>query len=167
MGLILLNNKISFHTSYGQWYKINKPLICYQNQSTVFCVRCGTARGIITHWFRSETHRDMAAWARALVQGSHNAINYQREFSFRCLFKVIWNCCCFGICKRFFLWINLMSAILKIRNRSTNLSWSTKIEKIAPYFIDELIPGIWEILSIVTNWLIMRIFSLFLSVNFK
>ncbi|XP_031630449.1 beta-1-syntrophin isoform X2 [Contarinia nasturtii] len=58
-----------------------------QNQSTVFCVRCGTPRGIITHWFRSETHRDMAAWARALVQGSHNAINYQREFSFRCLYQ--------------------------------------------------------------------------------
>lgn len=30
----------------------------------------------------------MAAWARALVQGSHNAINYQREFSFRCLHQV-------------------------------------------------------------------------------
>lgn len=61
----------------------------FQNQSTVFCVRCGTPRGIITHWFRSETNRDMAAWARALVQGSHNAINYQREFSFRCLYQVM------------------------------------------------------------------------------
>lgn len=60
----------------------------FQNQSTVFCVRCGTPRGIITHWFRSETNRDMAAWARGLVQGSHNAINYQREFSFRCLYQV-------------------------------------------------------------------------------
>lgn len=59
-----------------------------QNQSTVFCVRCGTPRGIITHWFRCETNRDIAAWARALVQGSHNAINYQREFSFRCLYQV-------------------------------------------------------------------------------
>lgn len=29
----------------------------------------------------------MAAWARALVQGSHNAVNYQREFSFRCLYQ--------------------------------------------------------------------------------
>lgn len=51
-------------------------------------MRCGTPRGIITHWFRSETHRDMATWARALVQGSHNAINYQREFSFRCFYQV-------------------------------------------------------------------------------
>lgn len=60
----------------------------FQNQSTVFCVRCGTPRGIITHFFRSETHRDMAQWARSLVQGTHNTIHYQREFSFRCLFQV-------------------------------------------------------------------------------
>lgn len=65
-----------------------------QVQSTVFCVRCGTARGIITHCFRSETSRDMATWARALVQGSHNAINYQREFNFRCIYQVNkWNLC--------------------------------------------------------------------------
>uniref|UniRef100_T1GTS2 Syntrophin C-terminal PH domain-containing protein n=1 Tax=Megaselia scalaris TaxID=36166 RepID=T1GTS2_MEGSC len=56
-------------------------------QTTVFCVRCGTARGVQVYWLRSETHRDMAAWARALVQGSHNAVNYQREFSFRCLYQ--------------------------------------------------------------------------------
>lgn len=30
----------------------------------------------------------MATWARALVQGSHNAINMQREFSFRCIYQV-------------------------------------------------------------------------------
>lgn len=53
----------------------------------MFCVRCGTARGVQVYWLRSETHRDMAAWARALVQGSHNAVNYQREFSFRCLYQ--------------------------------------------------------------------------------
>lgn len=56
-------------------------------QSTVFCVRCGTTRGVLVFWLRTETHRDMAAWARALVQGSHNAVNYQREFSFRCLYQ--------------------------------------------------------------------------------
>ncbi|XP_053954391.1 beta-1-syntrophin [Anastrepha ludens] len=56
-------------------------------QTTVFCVRCGTTRGVLVYWLRSETHRDMAAWARALVQGSHNAVNYQREFLFRCLYQ--------------------------------------------------------------------------------
>ncbi|XP_062132175.1 beta-1-syntrophin [Drosophila sulfurigaster albostrigata] len=56
-------------------------------QTTVFCVRCGTARGVLVYWLRSETHRDMAAWARALVQGSHQAVNLQREFSFRCLYQ--------------------------------------------------------------------------------
>ncbi|KFB37672.1 AGAP012354-PA-like protein [Anopheles sinensis] len=55
--------------------------------SSVFCIRCGTTRGVVSHWLRSETNRDMAAWARVLVQGCHNAIVCQREFSFRCLFQ--------------------------------------------------------------------------------
>lgn len=70
-------------------YTIHNTFDLIQNQTTVFCVRCGTSRGIISYWFRSETHRDMAAWARALVQGSHNAINMQREFSFRCVYQVM------------------------------------------------------------------------------
>jgi len=68
--------------------KYLKNCILWQGQqTTVFCVRCGTARGVLVYWLRSETHRDMAAWARSLVQGSHQAVNYQREFSFRCLFQ--------------------------------------------------------------------------------
>ncbi|XP_053679779.1 beta-1-syntrophin [Anopheles nili] len=55
--------------------------------SSVFCIRCGTTRGVVSHWLRSETNRDMASWARVLVQGCHNAIICQREFSFRCLFQ--------------------------------------------------------------------------------
>ncbi|XP_052872307.1 beta-1-syntrophin [Anopheles cruzii] len=55
--------------------------------SSVFCIRCGTTRGVVSHWLRSETNRDMATWARVLVQGCHNAIVSQREFSFRCLFQ--------------------------------------------------------------------------------
>ncbi|XP_035794756.1 beta-1-syntrophin-like [Anopheles albimanus] len=55
--------------------------------SSVFCIRCGTTRGVVSHWLRSETNRDMATWARVLVQGCHNAIICQREFSFRCLFQ--------------------------------------------------------------------------------
>ncbi|XP_055528188.1 beta-1-syntrophin isoform X2 [Wyeomyia smithii] len=57
------------------------------SQSSVFCVRCGTTRGVVSHWLRAETNRDMAAWARVLVQGCHNAIIGQREFSFRCQFQ--------------------------------------------------------------------------------
>ncbi|XP_052563977.1 beta-1-syntrophin [Culex pipiens pallens] len=56
-------------------------------QSSIFCVRCGTTRGVLSHWLRSETNRDMAAWARVLVQGCHTAIITQREFSFRCLYQ--------------------------------------------------------------------------------
>lgn len=60
-----------------------------QQQNTVFCVQSGTPRGAISHFLRAETHRDMAVWARALVQGSHNAVMLQREFSFRVLFQVV------------------------------------------------------------------------------
>lgn len=65
-------------------------------QSTVFSVRCGTARGAISHFLRAETHRDMAVWARQLVQGSHSAVMLQREFSFRCFFQVIMLASCFN-----------------------------------------------------------------------
>lgn len=70
------------------WNVYSSGTCSVQSQTTVFCVRCGTARGIITHWLRAETNRDMAGWARSLVQGSHNAISYQREFSFRCVYLV-------------------------------------------------------------------------------
>lgn len=87
-GLTASTGPIGMHLSFVYIYSSEPPFRCKQSQSTIFCVRCGTPRGIITHWLRSETHRDMAAWARSLVQGTHNAINYQREFSFRCVFQV-------------------------------------------------------------------------------
>ena len=50
-----------------------------QTDSIVFNVRCGTGEGVITHFLRAETHRDLAAWARALVQGAHQCVSNQRE----------------------------------------------------------------------------------------
>lgn len=44
-----------------------------------FSVRCGTAEGVTTHHLRAETHRDLANWARALVNGSHASAIAQRE----------------------------------------------------------------------------------------
>lgn len=60
----------------------------FQAQSTSFCIRCGTSKGVISYWFRTETYRDMAAFARAVVQGCHIAVTQQREFSFRCTYQV-------------------------------------------------------------------------------
>ena len=48
-----------------------------------FSVRCGTPEGVVTHHLRAETHRDLANWARALVQGSHNCAQTQRELACR------------------------------------------------------------------------------------
>lgn len=44
-----------------------------------FSIRCATADGIITHNLRVETHRDLAEWAKALVNGSHASAVTQRE----------------------------------------------------------------------------------------
>lgn len=52
-----------------------------------FSVRCATAEGVITHCLRAETHRDLAAWAKALVNGSHASAVTQRELVCRCIWK--------------------------------------------------------------------------------
>lgn len=44
-----------------------------------FSIRCATAEGVITHTLRAETHRDLAAWAKALINGSHASAVTQRE----------------------------------------------------------------------------------------
>ncbi|CAG2068938.1 unnamed protein product, partial [Timema podura] len=50
-----------------------------QTDMITFSVRCGTPEGVLTHHLRAETHRDLANWARALVQGSHNCAQSQHE----------------------------------------------------------------------------------------
>ncbi|XP_017780509.1 PREDICTED: beta-1-syntrophin-like [Nicrophorus vespilloides] len=52
-----------------------------------FSIRCATADGVITHSLRAETHRDLAGWAKALVNGSHASAVTQRELVCRCLWK--------------------------------------------------------------------------------
>lgn len=44
-----------------------------------FSIRCATVDGVITHHLRAETHRDLAEWAKALVNGSHASAVTQRE----------------------------------------------------------------------------------------
>ncbi|XP_034940239.1 beta-1-syntrophin isoform X2 [Chelonus insularis] len=52
-----------------------------------FAVRVGTMDGVITHHLRAETRRDLAAWARAIVQGCHAAALSLREYTVRCLWQ--------------------------------------------------------------------------------
>nr|CAD7265305.1 unnamed protein product [Timema shepardi] len=63
-----------------------------QTDMITFSVRCGTPEGVLTHHLRAETHRDLANWARALVQGSHNCAQSQhelvcREYVYRCVYQ--------------------------------------------------------------------------------
>ena len=46
-----------------------------------FGTRTGTRNGIEAHLFRVDTRRDLAAWTRHLVQGSHNAAVLMKEIA--------------------------------------------------------------------------------------
>ncbi|XP_066586510.1 beta-1-syntrophin isoform X2 [Prorops nasuta] len=52
-----------------------------------FAVRVGTIDGVVTHHLRAETRRDLAAWARAIVQGCHAAALSLREYTVRCTWQ--------------------------------------------------------------------------------
>ncbi|KYN04737.1 Beta-1-syntrophin [Cyphomyrmex costatus] len=52
-----------------------------------FAVRVGTMDGVVTHHLRAETRRDLAAWARAIVQGCHTAAHSLREYTVRCIWQ--------------------------------------------------------------------------------
>ncbi|XP_045461764.1 beta-1-syntrophin [Harmonia axyridis] len=52
-----------------------------------FSIRCATVEGVVTHNLRAETHRDLAVWAKTLVNGSHASAVTQREFVCRCSWK--------------------------------------------------------------------------------
>lgn len=48
-----------------------------------FSIRCGTEEGIITHRLKVDTQRDLASWARAIIQGCHNSVANKREVNCR------------------------------------------------------------------------------------
>uniref|UniRef100_A0A0V0G9Q3 Putative syntrophins type gamma n=3 Tax=Triatominae TaxID=70999 RepID=A0A0V0G9Q3_TRIDM len=58
-----------------------------ESEAITLSVRCGSHDGVMTHVLKAETHRDQAAWARAIVLGCHNAVAQQMEISFRCVYK--------------------------------------------------------------------------------
>ncbi|XP_032649224.1 alpha-1-syntrophin isoform X1 [Chelonoidis abingdonii] len=46
-----------------------------------FALRTGTKKGVETHLFSVETHRDLAMWTRMLVDGCHSAAEFTQEVS--------------------------------------------------------------------------------------
>ncbi|CAH1972926.1 unnamed protein product [Acanthoscelides obtectus] len=57
------------------------------HRTTEFGIRCATTRGVVAHRLRAETHRDLAQWARHLVDGAHHSAVQQRELVCRCVWK--------------------------------------------------------------------------------
>lgn len=57
-----------------------------------FSIRCGTEEGIITHRLKVDTQRDLASWARSLIQGCHDSVANRREVNCRkCIVILISN----------------------------------------------------------------------------
>ncbi|XP_077982184.1 beta-1-syntrophin-like [Glandiceps talaboti] len=52
-----------------------------KSSELLFGSRTGTRNGIEAHQFRVDSQRDLAAWSRALVQGSHNAASIIKEIN--------------------------------------------------------------------------------------
>ncbi|XP_053309524.1 alpha-1-syntrophin [Spea bombifrons] len=49
-----------------------------------FALRSGTQKGVETHLFSVETHRELAEWTRSLVDGSHRAAELIQEVTTAC-----------------------------------------------------------------------------------
>merc|ERR1712071_300227 len=58
-----------------------------EGEHCTFCIRTGTSKGVINRIFRAECARDMAFWARGLVQGTHNVVAAMREIAWDCLWR--------------------------------------------------------------------------------
>ncbi|CAL8131650.1 unnamed protein product [Orchesella dallaii] len=52
-----------------------------------FHIRIGTPTGIVNVVFRTETQKDLAGWARSILQSSHDAAATQKELSCKCSWK--------------------------------------------------------------------------------
>lgn len=52
-----------------------------EGEHCTFCIRTGTSKGVINRIFRAECPRDLASWARGLVQGTHNVVAAMREIA--------------------------------------------------------------------------------------
>lgn len=75
--LFLFNRLVGSHSRRGS------SVLPLAAELITFSVRCGTSEGVVSHHLRTETHRDLANWARALVQGAHDAVQTEQEIAFR------------------------------------------------------------------------------------
>lgn len=95
-----------------------------QTDLITFSVRCGTPDGVVTHHLRAETHRDLANWARALVQGCHTSVQQQQELACRC----IWQGQPAQLVLHFEDGFSLLEA--PVPNREANVLWSFPFERL-------------------------------------
>uniref|UniRef100_A0AC35FC70 Syntrophin n=1 Tax=Panagrolaimus sp. PS1159 TaxID=55785 RepID=A0AC35FC70_9BILA len=63
------------------------PVIAGLSDLISFTTRTGTQQGIRSHLFRIETHRDLAAWVKAIIQCTYEACEDVGQLSTPCLWQ--------------------------------------------------------------------------------
>jgi hypothetical protein len=63
------------------------PVIAGLSDLISFTTRTGTQQGIRSHLFRIETHRDLAAWVKAIIQCTYEACEEVGQLSTPCLWQ--------------------------------------------------------------------------------
>ncbi|XP_023234914.1 beta-1-syntrophin-like [Centruroides sculpturatus] len=80
----LVQTRLVHSSSIGRQQGVVVPGI---TDITTFTVRLGTRQGIESRVMRVETHRDLATWARHLVQSAHAAAISMKEARFSCIYQ--------------------------------------------------------------------------------
>lgn len=70
----------------------SKSSLLYDSELS-FVLRTGTKKGVETHLFSVETHRDLAIWTRILVDGCHSAAEFIQEVSTGQEVRRFWGAC--------------------------------------------------------------------------
>jgi hypothetical protein len=70
----------------------NSSISSSANDSTSFSIRIGRSNGVETKYLKTETHSDLAQWAKNLVTASHEAAFLIKEVSFAASYRQHSNC---------------------------------------------------------------------------
>ena len=86
------NTKSSPSSSFASSPQSNNSSTSMTGELTSFTLRIGTSKGVDTKYLRTETHSELAHWARSLVIASHEAAFLIREVTFPASFGHMTDC---------------------------------------------------------------------------
>ncbi|XP_054159174.1 beta-1-syntrophin-like isoform X2 [Oppia nitens] len=90
------------------------------SDNITFTVRVGTRHGIDCHTMQAESHRDLANWARHIVQAAHKTAMTRKEISFACIYKN----------NESYISINIETGFTLVDKESNNVLWCKSFEQL-------------------------------------